>query len=112
MKYAVAARAIYGVSLLLVPGALVRVASDELADLAPTLIMGRVLGLRHLAQALTIERKGTRNWLLVGAAIDAAHALSMVGIAALSRNHRRLAALDAALATGLATNGLREARNV
>lgn len=112
MRFAVAARAIYGASLLLVPEALIRVASGEPGDRAPVVVVARILGLRHLVQALTIERKGTRNWLLVGAAIDMTHALSMVGIAVLSRDHRRLAALDAALATGLATNGLREARNV
>ena len=110
MRYVPVMRAAYGVSLLLVPGAMVRVVSGKPADRAST-VVGRILGARHLLQALTIERKGTRGWLLVGASIDVTHALSMLGLAALSREHRRPAALDAALAGVLALNGLREARN-
>lgn len=110
MRYSALARAGWGISLLLAPGAVVRILAREPADRASR-VTGRILGFRHLAQALTIERAGTREWLLVGVAIDAAHALSMVGLAALSENHRRLAALDAAVAGGWATNGLREARN-
>jgi hypothetical protein len=109
-RYAAVVRAGYGVLLLLAPGAVVRTVSGGTADRASAAV-GRVLGSRHLAQTLTIERAGTRGWLLIGTVIDAAHALSMVGLAALSRDHRRLAALDAALAAGLAINGLREARN-
>ncbi len=110
MRYAAVARAAYGLLLLLVPDAVVRLASSEPMYLTPT-VVGRILGLRHLVQALTIERIETRNLLLAGTAIDVAHALSMLALAALNRNHRRLAALDAALAGGLAVNGLREARN-
>ncbi len=86
------------------------VTSGEPADRVSA-VVARVLGLRHLAQALIIDRAGTRNWLLLGAAIDATHALSMVGLAVVSRERRRLAALDAALAGGLAANGIWEARN-
>jgi hypothetical protein len=110
MRYVPATRAAYGVSLLLVPGAVVRVISGEPGDRASK-VVGRILGARHLLQALTIERKKTRGWLLVGASVDAAHALSMLGFAALSREHRRAAALDSALAGGLALNGLKEAQN-
>jgi len=110
MRYAAVARAAYGLSLLLAPGTVIGVASDEPPDQAST-VVGRVLGARHLLQALTVEWSRTRGWLLIGAAVDVAHALSMVGLAALDKNHRRPAALDAALATGLALNGLREARN-
>lgn len=110
MRYVALVRAAYGALLLLAPGAAVRLASGEPADPASTLV-GRVLGLRHLAQALVMDRAGNRDRLLVGAAIDAAHALSMLGLAASNREHRRVAALDAVLATGLAISGLREARD-
>ncbi len=110
MSCAAVARASYGVFLLLAPGTMVRLASGGSTDL-DSRVLGRVLGFRHLAQALVVDRAGTRDRLLVGVAIDAAHALSMVGLAALNRDYRRSAALDAALATGLAINGLREARN-
>ncbi len=110
MRYTAIARATYGVFLLLTPGAAVRLASGGSADRAST-VVGRILGARHLAQALVVDRVGTRDRLLIGAAIDAVHTLSMAGLAALSRDHRRLAALDAALAGGWTINGLREARN-
>ena len=110
MRYIAVGRASYGLSLLLVPGAVMRAAANGPVDRAST-VVGRILGFRHLAQALVIDRAGTRNRLLAGAAIDAAHALSMTGLAALDKNHRRLAALDAALAGGLTINGLRGARN-
>ncbi len=110
MSYAVVARAAYGALLLLAPGAVIRMASG-----APTArasrVVARILGLRHLAQALILGRTGARNRLLVGVAIDTAHALSMIGLAVLKRDYRRSAALDAVLATGLAANGLREAHD-
>ncbi len=111
MRYAAVGRAAYGASLLLAPGAVIRIAAGSgSADRASTTV-GRVLGLRHLVQALIIDRTGIRSRLLAGTAIDAAHALSMVALAALNMKRRRLAALDAALAGGLAANGLREVRN-
>ena len=111
MRYATIARLGYGTLLLITPRAAVQLVSGGSADRA-TMVVGRVLGLRHLAQALGVDRTGTRGRLLVGAAIDAAHALSMVGLAALSEGYRRPAALDAALAIGWAINGVREARSV
>ncbi len=110
MRYAAVARSAYGVLLLLVPGAVIRTASGEPAGTAPAMV-GRILGLRHLVQALAVDRKVTRDRLLAGAVIDAAHALSMVALAAASERHRQPAALDAAMAGALAANGLREARN-
>jgi hypothetical protein len=110
MRYAVAARVTWGVSLLLAPGTVIRVVSREPVDRVSGRV-GRVLGLRHLAQALTIERGGTRNWILAGASIDAAHALSMVGVATIGGKYGRLAALDAAIAGGWAVSGLWEARS-
>lgn len=110
MRYSALARATWGLSLLLAPGVVIRAISREPTDRASR-VTGRILGFRHLVQALTVERAGTRGWLLVGAAVDATHALSMAGLAALDRDHRRPAAIDATLATGLAVNGLRKARN-
>ena len=110
MRYVTVGRAAYGLSLLLAPGGLMRIASGRTMGRAPK-VVGRILGARHLVQAFVMRRAGTRNWLLAGTAIDAAHALSMIWLATLDRGYRRPAALDALLATGLAINGLREARN-
>ena len=111
MRHVAVTRAAYGTLLLFVPGAVMRIASGEPTDRASR-VVARILGLRHLVQALVLERNGTRGRLLAGTAIDAVHALSMVGLAVLSRDHRWSAALDAALATALAANGLREAPDV
>lgn len=74
--------------------------------------MARILGLRHLAQALLLDLGGTRGRLLLGATVDATHALSMVGLAVLgSERHRHPAALDAALAVCMTFNNLRRAQN-
>ncbi len=110
MRYAVVPRAAYGALLLLVPGMMMRMVSGEPVARVPSAV-ARILGLRHLVQALLLERNKTRNRLLAGTAIDAAHALSMVGFAVVHEDYRRPAALDAVLATGLAINGLREADN-
>ena len=110
MRYSTLVRAAWGLSLLLAPGTVIRGIAREPADHAAR-VVGRILGARHLVQALVVERTGTRGWLLVSAGIDATHALSMVGLAALSRRHRRPAALDAAVAAGWTLNGLREAQN-
>jgi hypothetical protein len=110
MRYVAVGRAAYGLSLLLAPGAVMRVASGRTMGQAPK-VVGRILGARHLVQALVVERVGTRNRLLAGTAVDAAHALSMIWLATLDRGCRRPATYDALIATGLAINGLREARN-
>lgn len=99
------ARLIYGTSLFLMPGAAVVLASGGQAPGGATVI--RVLGIRHVAQALTLDRSGSGLWRLLGAGIDLLHALSMAGVAALSREYRRAAALDAALAFGMTVCGLR-----
>lgn len=110
MRYSTLVRAAWGLSLLLASGTVIQGIAREPADRA-TRVAGRILGVRHLVQALAVERAGTRGWLLVSASIDATHALSMVGLATLSRRHRRPAALDAVVATGWTISGLREARN-
>lgn len=101
------ARLIYGTSLLLAPGAAVRLASGGQAPGGPT--VARVLGCRHVAQALTLDRTGSGRWRLLGAGIDLLHALNMVGVAVLSHEHRRAAMIDAVLAFGMTVCGLRRA---
>jgi hypothetical protein len=62
--------------------------------------MVRFLGARHLAQAAaTLARPALAR---PGALVDASHAASLVGIAAVSSRHRRIALLDLPVATTLA----------
>ncbi|HET6698268.1 MAG TPA: hypothetical protein VFG88_04210 [Nocardioidaceae bacterium] len=80
-------------------------AGDHRAGVATT---ARVLGARHVAQALATERL-TRTGRLtsaqahgVGAAVDGLHALSMLGLAAVASGVRRPALCSAAVAGTLA----------
>ncbi|HTW20095.1 MAG TPA: hypothetical protein VME70_07795 [Mycobacteriales bacterium] len=62
---------------------------------------------RHAVQGLATLLRPTRNTLRIGAAIDATHAVSMVGVAVLrSGETRRLAAADAGIAGGAAVEDL------
>jgi hypothetical protein len=73
--------------------------------------VARVLGARHLLQAVATawaEAAGLPPVpvLLAGAAVDATHAASMLGVAVMSRPLRRAALADAVLETGLGTFGI------
>ena len=106
----VAARAGYGWLLACTPRRMLRVGGPE--PVGPQVVMvTRVLGGRHLLQALLTAAAATAGMppaavLAAGAAIDTGHALSMAGLAVMSRRLRRAALTDAALETGLATLGL------
>lgn len=101
------ARALYGGVLLLAPRsvlcALARVELDP-----ASVRTARVLGARHLGQAAILhQRPDDRGRRLIGAAVDAAHAASMLGLARWSRRplHRLLARRDARTAALLAVAG-------
>jgi hypothetical protein len=71
----------------------------------------RLLGARHLVEGAIVARHPGRRWLLAAAAVDATHALSMIAIAAIRPEHRRLATASALAATATATGGLLAAQN-
>ncbi len=97
MRTTATIRALYGVLLLIAPNRMIRTVTGEPGGRAAVIVC-RLLGARHLLQALTVERACTRGWLLVGVVLDSTHALTMVIVAALSPNHRRVATLNAAVA--------------
>jgi hypothetical protein len=106
----VVARACYGWLLACAPRRMLRVGTPEPPG-SQVVTVTRVLGGRHLLQALLTATAGTAGMppaavLAAGAAIDAGHALSMAGLAVMSRPMRRAALTDVALETGLATLGL------
>lgn len=105
MRTAAVARTLYGAALLVAPDMLTRRVTGEPAGRGVT-IVGRLLGARHLGQALIAGRSGSRTWLLAGVLADVAHALTMIAVALVSTDHRRLAALDALVASGWALTGL------
>jgi hypothetical protein len=116
----VAARACYGWLLACAPRPMLRAGTAEAPGTpdAPgplAVLVTRVLGARHLAQALltaTADAAGLppAAVLAAGAAVDTLHAASMAGLAVMSRPLRRAALTDAALETTLAALGLLAAR--
>lgn len=68
----------------------------------------RVLGLRYVVHGVAVMVGGGSQARGVGAAIEAAHALSMVPAAAMSGRYRRPALASAAVATAFAAADVRE----
>ncbi|WP_067499639.1 hypothetical protein [Actinoplanes sp. TFC3] len=94
------ARAAYGAALLLLPQRLLRLgARPPLPDAALT--VARVLGARHLMQAVVTAAAPTTRVVTAGAGVDALHASSQMGLAALSSRWRTVALADAAAAAVL-----------
>ena len=110
----VAARACYGWLLACTPRWILRAGAPQPPG-RDTVVVTRVLGGRHLAQALVTATAGTAGvppaiTLAAGAAVDALHATSMAALALMSRPLRRAALTDATLEAGLAAAGLLAAR--
>lgn len=110
MRRAALCRLVYGLSLLIVSERVVRAVTGGSGGIVP--LIGRVLGARHVVQALTLDRRRSRGWLAVGVVTDVLHALSMVVVAALSRKYRYPAVLDGTGALAWALSGLRAIRRV
>lgn len=70
----------------------------------------RVLGARHLLQALGSGRRPTYPVLALGVEVDALHAASMLACAIVDRGHRRAALTDAVIAGSFAIGGVYAAR--
>ncbi len=102
-------RCAWGAVLLIAPGAVLRAVPHQRID-RPVRVFTRVLGVRHLAQAAIVGPRPTRGWILTGAAVDAAHASTMVALALLAPDRRRLAATNVATASAFAAAGLYQAR--
>lgn len=113
-------RAGYGVALVCVPRALIKVTGDAVAGEAAgaeqprasgrACGVARVLGVRHLVQAgLTAAalraEPGSPVPLVLGAAVDVLHASTMVGLALADRGARRVALADTGIELALAAAG-------
>jgi hypothetical protein len=117
-------RAGYGVALVVAPQALIKLTGDAVTGQSPGQRGGaararpgrracgvaRVLGVRHLVQAGVTAvalraDPGSPYALAGGAAVDALHAGTMVGLAAVDRRARRVALADAGVELALATAG-------
>ncbi|GAA4763786.1 hypothetical protein [Actinomycetospora chibensis] len=91
---------VHGGALLLRPAVAAR--ADVAAADGRTETVVRVLGARHVLHGLA--GLGAPRWVTpgVGAMADGVHAASMVGLAALGRDHRRGALVSAVVAAAFA----------
>jgi hypothetical protein len=94
----------YGIALLVWPNLVGRPFSGGPLD-RPSRAFARVLGARQILEALVLRRHRRRNWVLGGAAVDGLHAVTMLGLAARDRRHRRLALANAAVAAAFTAEG-------
>jgi hypothetical protein len=103
-RWASLVRAGYGAALICMPGRLIQARSGRPPSRRARAI-GRVLGVRHLAQAAICGAAPTR-WLIgAGAAADVLHAVSMAALAAEDAELRPALLTDAAIATAFAAAG-------
>jgi hypothetical protein len=96
-------RAGWGLTLLLAPGALLRLFGDADEGRVPRRIM-RVLGFRQLVQAGFEYRLGG-NARKIGTGVDLLHGATSVIFSVMSPPWRRAALADAAVAAGFAVLG-------
>jgi hypothetical protein len=103
INHLVVARTLYGLGLLLTPASTLSALARSPLD-RPAVAVARALGARQLVQAALLRRYPTAPCLLAGAAVDAAHAASMLALARWSPCpvHRRLARRNARAAALLA----------
>lgn len=96
-----AVRLVWAGLLLVCPGALARATGSGPGD-GTWRVVARVLGARHLAEAV-LELRGTRGRDELAAVVDCLHALSVTAYAALDRRNRHPALFDALVAWAFAT---------
>ncbi len=95
----IATRLGWGLMLLVAPAPVLRASTSPVTP--AWCAVARLLGVRHVAQALVELRVAPRRPALLRA-VDGAHAASALVVARLDRGRRRLALIDAAIATGFA----------
>ncbi len=99
-----AARACYGLALLCAPGPLLGLATGQPPSQRARAV-ARVLGARHLAQAVLTAWRPRPAVLLAGAGVDACHSASMLALAAAGPRMRRAGIADALTAAAFTATG-------
>ena len=99
-----AARASYGTLLLSAPGLALGLCTGEASSQRARAVV-RILGARHLAQALPTLWQPRQKVLAAGAGIDGFHAASMLALAAADPDLRRAGLADAVAATAFTAAG-------
>ena len=99
-RAAAVVRAGVGVTMLLRPDMVARVTGAPVQGTHPVL---RVLGLRHVVQAVALLAAPTPTVVRAGAAVDATHVTSCLAFACLPGPKRTAVLREAALETGILT---------
>jgi hypothetical protein len=99
-------RAAYGAALCCAPGPMLRLEGGPGAGDSPgTRAVARVLGGRHVVQAVASAMRPAPAVLALGAGTDVLHSASMIALAALDRPRRRLGLSDSLVAAAFAAGG-------
>lgn len=104
------ARVAWGLGLILSPGRIISALGSE-PD-RQTMIVARLLGIRHLVVAALLEAAPSPPTVQLGAATDALHALTALAFGATHAQRRRAALFDGAIAATWAAVSLGEARRM
>jgi hypothetical protein len=104
-----AARACYGAALLSAPGLALGLVTGQAPSTRARAVV-RILGARHLAQAVLTMWRPRRTVLAAGAGIDGCHAASMLALAVASPGLRRAGLTDAVAAGAFTATGAAFAR--
>lgn len=104
MKVLIAVRLAWAALLMCCPKALLRVAGEAGPD-RRLLVVARVLGIRHLAEAWMEHGRGKRR-IEAARLVDGLHAASAFAFGLASKRHRRVAFVDAGVATGFALSSI------
>lgn len=90
-------RAVWGAALLIAPRQVLESVHHVRVD-SRSLVVARILGARQLTQAALSGIRPTPEVLAMGVWVDAAHALTAVGLAAADRSRARASLSDAGVA--------------
>ncbi len=99
-------RAAWGVALLVAPAAVLTRVHKVHVD-RPALVIARILGARHLAQALLSGINPTPEVLAAGVWVDTVHSVTAFGLAAVDRHRTRAGVTDGVVAAAWAGPGVR-----
>ncbi|BBX67531.1 hypothetical protein [Mycolicibacterium psychrotolerans] len=102
-------RAGWGTALLVAPDRVLDATRSGPAD-STSRGVARVLGARHLVQAVLSGLRPDRDVLALGVWVDAVHALTASLLAVGDRRRARVGCTDAAIAAGWAVTGYRDLR--
>jgi hypothetical protein len=103
VRSACAARAAWGLALIVAPGSVLERRRGHNDRASRTVL--RVLGIRHVAQAIIIAAAPSRQVQSAGIVVDVLHATSAAAFAGIDRRQRHVAGTETANAALWAASG-------